>query len=151
MLVALGLVGATYAYWEDSLSITGTVGTGTLEVIFNSTATSSDNEETYDVGSVQCEVADDGKSATVTITNAYPGYQANCTFTIENTGTIPAKIKAINNDATDPLTVVVDGLNAGDVIETSKTFNVVTTVGQNAAEDTPYSYTITIDVGQFNE
>lgn len=163
MLVALGLVGATYAYWSDSLSISGSVSTGNLDVKLNSTTQSSDSDDTmqYNVGSVTCSVdPNDDDRATVTITDAYPDYQATCTFTIENTGTIPAKIMDIsvtdnsgNPLDTSVLDVTVNGLSEGDVIEAgaSQMFKVVTTVGQNAAEGASYSYTITIDVGQFNE
>lgn len=154
MLVALGLVGATYAYWEDSLSISGSVSTGNLDVQF-SNGSPSDNEGTYDVGDVSCEITG-AKTAKITVTNAYPGYVATCTFTIENTGTIPAKISETVNNNNDEIDVSTswNGLDANNVLGANggvATLTVQTTVTESAQEDGYYEYTITINVGQFNE
>lgn len=84
LLVALGLVGATYAAWSDTVQVTGTVSTGTFEV---------------DITEVSCNApplaqvssSKQNGNATVTVGNAYPGLEFTCTFTVENKGTIPAK------------------------------------------------------------
>ncbi len=154
LLVGLGLAAATYAYWSDSLSISGTVSTGNLDVQF-ADSSASDNEDAYDVASVTCEILDE-KTAKITVDNAYPGYEATCSFDVENTGTIPAKIKdtSVNNPNTE---ISVDyswsGLDANNVLAVggTATLDVVTTVTEDAAEDSTYTYTISIDVGQFNE
>lgn len=57
----------------------------------------------YDVASIDCElVADDEgdengdyQTLTITIDNAYPCYYGNIAFTIDNLGSIPAKVESI--------------------------------------------------------
>ncbi len=155
LLVGLGLAAATYAYWSESMTINGTVSTGVLDVKFVSSS-ASDNEDDYDVASVACEIID-AETAKITVENAYPGYVATCVFDVLNSGSIPAKIKSTT--VTNPYTDAIDvgyswsGLDSNNVFGPTATasIKVVTEVLENAAENSTYTYTISIDVGQFNE
>ncbi len=155
LLVGLGLAAATYAYWSESMTINGTVSTGVLDVQFvNSSA--YDNEDNYDVASVECKIVDE-ETAEITIDDAYPGYVATCVFDVYNSGTIPAKIKSttVNNSYTNAINVSYSwsGLDSNNVFNPGDTasIEVVTKVLDGAAENSTYTYTISIDVGQFNE
>ncbi|MEM2031068.1 MAG: SipW-dependent-type signal peptide-containing protein [Archaeoglobaceae archaeon] len=151
LLVALGLVGATYAVWTDQLTISGSVATGKLEVVFSSAEALQDNDpEGYDIGSVTCSISEDGKTGYVTISNAYPGYEASCVFTIANVGSIPAKVTGIEINADEGLTVETSGVYVDDVIdvEDSADLTVTVTCGEEVEEDSDYTFTVTIDFGQ---
>ncbi|AIG96882.1 MAG: hypothetical protein XD40_0152 [Archaeoglobus fulgidus] len=154
MLVALGLVGATYAYWSDTLTVSGTVGMGNLDVVITSAETTA--TETYDVATEQdCLIADDGKSVTCNIINAYPGYTATVSVTVNNDGSIPVKPADPDISADDYLDVgscTWDGLDANGVIAvgSSATMSCTVQVLDGAAENANYEYTITVQFNQFN-
>lgn len=151
LVLALGVMGGALAYWNETLTISGTVATGELDVAFSNQASNDagepgptdtppysgtlgkkdpkccgvwdftplpDNPPIWDkddavgrqllnVGAINCEltrvggvedseVGDNGKNLlTITMTNVYPSYCGNIAFTIDNIGSIPAKIKSI--------------------------------------------------------
>jgi predicted ribosomally synthesized peptide with SipW-like signal peptide len=110
LLIALAVVGFTYAWWTETLTISGTISTGNLNVEFTD-VTCKDNEGTLDVGT--CSASATGKQkVTVTMGNAYPCYECDVDFMIHNTGTIPAKIMSIKlieiSKGTDKKTVNVE-------------------------------------------
>jgi len=154
LLFGLLVAAATYAYWSQTLTITGTVGTGILDA--NITAvTTGDNENVYDVGSINVTIAPDQKSALITISNSYPGYVAYANFSIVNTGTIPVKLSdTVTNDNTAEINVATSwsGLDSNNVLLPGQTayLNVTTTVTDLAAQNTTYTFTVTINVNQFN-
>lgn len=156
LVLSLGLMGAALAYWNETLTIEGTVAMGELDVKFSeqwsndpppdgpggsfepadgvdglgrkgnptdgyydpcccgvwdwtgwpaSPPVWGDCYKDYNVGSIDCElifVADpddpnnDGDNLlTITMTNVYPSYCGNIAFTIDNIGTLPAKIQSV--------------------------------------------------------
>lgn len=153
LLLGLLVVAATYAYWSQTLSISGTVSTGYLQAkIVN--VTTYDNEVTYDVGTITATIGANGTSATITISNAYPGYNATAVFTIKNTGSIPVKLSdVVNNNNTEiNVTTTWSGLDANGVLlpNSTATLTVLTSVTDLAAQNSTYTYNITINVAQFN-
>lgn len=149
LMIALAVLGFAYAYWNETLTIAGTVETGELDVKFSS-ATCTDNEGGIDVGT--CTVSTTDQTMTVTIENAYPSYECTVTFTIDNTGTIPAKVTATDIPTVAELSITLEGLSVGQVI--SKDGGVSATlkihVTGTAAEGSTYTFTVTIVFGQFN-
>ena len=103
MLIALGLMGAGYAAWADTLFIGGMVEHGTV-------TTGLDPSNYYcftdppEVGGISCRVVSStvaNDTLEITITEAV--YEINevqvhyyCDYNILNTGTIPVKIQDIN-------------------------------------------------------
>jgi len=75
------------------------------KLIFTSTS-ASDNEETFtpvkEVGQTTSCITYCGKKLTVTIYNAYPGYQGIVDFCVRNTGSTAASITGITIDNHDP-------------------------------------------------
>jgi len=98
LAVAVMLMGAGYAYWTQSLTITNSVSTGYLDVQFV-----DGSEMDWDDGilpfsdlvSASKEIAPGGQSMTFTVENLYPGAGAALHFGIKNTGTVNAKVAEI--------------------------------------------------------
>jgi predicted ribosomally synthesized peptide with SipW-like signal peptide len=93
VLIALAVVGFSYAWWNETLTINGTISTGNLAVEFTD-VTCNDNEGTLNVGTCSASATEQQK-VTVTMDNAYPCYECDVDFMIHNIGTIPAKIMSI--------------------------------------------------------
>lgn len=78
-IILIGLmVSATAANWTAQLKITGNITTSEMEVILSLPAGECyDNEITKDIGKVSCSF-ENLELIKVTITNAYPSYEAWC-------------------------------------------------------------------------
>lgn len=97
LIISLGLMGAGYAYWTDTLTINNTVSTGELKVEFDKDfcfgflpgIISADNvgEDYIERDILQSE---DNKTLTVTVNNMYPNSMALYAAKLENKGSIPA-------------------------------------------------------------
>lgn len=96
LVIALAGLGAAFAQWTETLHIGTSASTGYLQLGLTNTGC-FDNDGDPGVGLISCAQTGGGPGYdftefTITVTNAYPGYVGRCTFDIENTGTIPAKI-----------------------------------------------------------
>jgi len=87
VLIAIMVAGLAYAHWSETLVISGTVKTGTLDLTLSCECSDND-DDSKDVGEVSCNIV--GDTLTITVSNAYPCYQVSGTIDIENTGTVPA-------------------------------------------------------------
>jgi len=98
ILIALSILGFAYAQWNDVITISNTMEFGHLTIRFVEPLKFWDNDDTTkDVGKIYCEyVVPDPEGGfenlTVAITNAYPGYEAYCNFTLKNIGTMTEHI-----------------------------------------------------------
>lgn len=133
LVLSLGLMGAGLAYWNETLTISGTVATGDLDVEFtdvssNDPSGSNDPGQTMDVA--ECIVTTDGPDGdgssdpndtgldgiTIDINNAYPCYSPVVSFTVKNCGSIPVKIAAITiGDTYSSFSGDID--NTNDVVD----------------------------------
>lgn len=118
LVVAIMLMGAGYAYWQDTLVINNSMSTGELNVRFTNLANNytrgGDNQggqlpdgksKNYWAAYVNHEgliaghngpgtiISPDGKTVTTLVTNMYPGAYAQYYGELENNGTIPAVFK----------------------------------------------------------
>ncbi|HID40933.1 MAG TPA: hypothetical protein EYP33_02125 [Pyrodictium sp.] len=103
-LLALTAIGLTYAQWSETLSLTATISTGSLDVdIKANRATGVEMSSQYlDVSlNLTSTDSDQGNELlSIIIEKAYPGAEVNVTFTLENVGTIPAlATMKLNTDA----------------------------------------------------
>jgi hypothetical protein len=89
LLIALSTLGLAYGAWSDQLNINGTVTTGTFNVSMDYIYYD------YDVAGCTAALSADGKTLTVTVANAYPGYHCGGGVSIRNLGTVPAKINGL--------------------------------------------------------
>ena len=98
LVIALGTFGVGYATWSDNVTVEETVYSGTWEVEL--TGPGCDLADTCE--DATCDVAiDSAETLTVDIDDAPPCCSGNITFTIENVGTIPAKITKVEFIAPD--------------------------------------------------
>lgn len=88
LVLALGALGAGYAYWTQNLYVNTTVNTGELEAIIENVDVPEDingAHVTYELNSAE-------DTLTITANGIYPGYTGIVHFNIKNTGTIPIYI-----------------------------------------------------------
>lgn len=99
LVVSIMLVGAGYAYWDQTLTIKNTVETGYLDVSF--IGYDDDHWDDFpelcnsDLVTTNAIISPDGQSLDFTVTNFYPGAGASLAFVVENTGTVAAKIETV--------------------------------------------------------
>ena len=143
MLVALGVLGATFTVWADTLYIDSTVSIGTVG-----------GGLVGDSGSPGISCPASGDVLAVTVTTAQPDIEYTCQFTVQNTGTIPVKIQSISIDDVPLLVSVwVTGIEEGDQIEDGEFM--VGTVHVFVDLESPFvgqtfTSTVTITVVQWN-
>jgi predicted ribosomally synthesized peptide with SipW-like signal peptide len=89
MVVALATIGVAYGAWTDQLNINGNVTTGTFDVRMDYLYVDAA------VAGCNAAISADGKTLTVTIANAYPGYACGGGVSIRNLGTVAAKINGL--------------------------------------------------------
>lgn len=106
LAAAIGLVGAGYASWTDSLTITNNVETGNLNVEFIAPNFSSIEASASDYVVVD-PVVRNTKTVDFTFKNLYPGATFRTLTEVQNKGTIPVKFDkatvAFTGDITDIL------------------------------------------------
>lgn len=100
LVIAVILMGAGYAYWQEDLTISNTVKTGDLNVVFEENENYGDDHDNdfpkdFDYVEVNIDRSQDGKSLTFNIDKLYPGAGGWMSFKVKNEGTVPAKIKEI--------------------------------------------------------
>jgi len=164
LMIALMLVGVSYAMWEKTITITGTVYTGVVDVEFCGVTVSSD--ETKVVSSWDAVVTDP-EHITVTIDNAYPCIWYKIDADINNVGTIPVRIQSITVTGLPTYAeYTLSGAVKGDQIDTTA----MVTAGVHGAVDflpfdinihlkndpmTPmddsFTFTVSINCVQYNE
>jgi predicted ribosomally synthesized peptide with SipW-like signal peptide len=157
VLIALAVVGFSYAWWTETLTIQGSVATGELDVGFTNNATQCSEYITCKALLVDTDSDGDYDKVDVTVNNAYPCGWCNVTFDIQNLGTIPAKIgtpvleftaTALSVSLTDTSGATIEGqtISVGGFLSCKLTIH----VEQGADENKSYSVTVTIPVKQFN-
>ncbi|MCS7124609.1 MAG: hypothetical protein NZ932_04240 [Candidatus Bathyarchaeota archaeon] len=114
-LIALAIVGFSYAHWYENLWLTGEVKTGNLCARFWGIVTRTDTGKDWtcdegfnnvrqinkDIGSSNAYFIDTNKDGcndtlVVELNNVYPCYYEHMAFWIHNCGTIPWKIVRVN-------------------------------------------------------
>ena len=158
VLIALAVVGFSYAWWTETLTIEGTITTGELDVEFTGAYTLSCSEYmscevNFEDGGETDPTPTDLSKMTVTVSNGYPCGWCNVTFTIHNCGTIPAKVTVINIPSVTGLEISLEGISVGTKIDPSKTASPTLKihVTEDAVEESSYTFTVTIEFGQWNK
>ena len=89
LVCAVMMMGVGYAWWNDVLTVNGTVKTGTFDVDFVNTSIEKIGSENYLDISVNSEQDD---VINFTVGNLYPGAEFKVTSGFVNNGSIPVKI-----------------------------------------------------------
>jgi len=102
-----------------------------------------------DVGCCTCviEPVVNPTNATVTIGNAYPGYECRINFTIQNIATEQVTITIVNVTAPSAISVIADPSLKGTILEQWDEADGFIDVQVNdlAAQSTTYNFTVKID------
>jgi len=191
LVIALGGLGVGYAMWSDTINIQGSVNTAEVCIGFTSASSFDDCDSntkdytvkpgedckwaitraTKDVGCTTAVISPDGKTVTVTLYNAYPGYLADVEIHIDNCGDIPVRIQDFvitpvgdyTISATDcdwvtsgpsELAVKWYGGLIGEQLhpdEEGVSGSFLVLVDQSAVQDTIYEFTVEITGVQWNE
>lgn len=155
LIAAFALTGVAYAWWSDTLVINGSVATGNIDPIFEAVTVQDQGNDpgtNMNVGSTAATIAASKKTLDITVLNAYPGYNSNVVYIIKNQGTVPVKLRAIV-PTIDPNLTVTNTAASGVIIGAgaSQSFTLNHLVGDNAAQNTPYTYKVELQFGQFNQ
>lgn len=162
LVIALAFVGVGYGLWSKVLFIDGTVETGNVNAVFDSTWT--DDQDTsqdppgHEKHVARCEATIDGEDTQImhiTVLNGYPSYRCTVWFDIMNTGSIPVKVQAYNLTGVPvELEVEQTGLPIGTQMEPEGKArgDLHIHVLQEAKEyPASYSFSATITLVQWNE
>jgi hypothetical protein len=155
VVLALGAMGAAYAAWGQNLVFSGSVATGTYVVnLTNVTALSDANH----VATLTATGPGPEVASTVVAANLYPGATETVTFKIANTGSIPAKINAVQYTGvpswvtiSDDVTTVTSGVVGAGATSGTCTLTITmpdTGAGQLDQGHTAISFTFTIPTAQ---
>lgn len=100
LAVAVMLLGAGYAWWQDAIKISGTVDTGKVDVQFldkiNKTKFINVDPDPYTSATAGIVPESKNKTLRITIEDLYPGAKVGFDFAIVNRSTMPVKLKAID-------------------------------------------------------
>lgn len=104
LIIMIGAIGFSYAWWTESLNINGNAQTGELKMVLMDLyckdgywqgtpgGTGSWQNEPINTGVATIQQVND-HTIRITMENAYPGYIADFHFRMKNVGSIPAKMK----------------------------------------------------------
>lgn len=161
LALAIMLVGAGYAAWSETVTITNNVETGNLSValangtvaVYPTVSATAVDGLTNRTATATASTDGDKNTATVTVTNLYPGARAVVDIPIANDGTIPVKIGAsgvANNNSNTNLTITQTA-PATIAFEGSGTIQCVIDVLDTAPENMTATFDVTADYIQFNQ
>jgi predicted ribosomally synthesized peptide with SipW-like signal peptide len=94
LAIALSALGVGYALWSDTLTINGTVNTGSVGIEWSPVTIRSD--ETKPISVMDAWVSADGKVLNICITDAYPCVTYEIVTDIHCTGSVPVHLTGIN-------------------------------------------------------
>jgi len=172
LIISLLIIGLSFAYWNDTLTIQGTITTNHFDADLSLPQPwqnyAGDNEEVKDVGYIESvEIYDDPNDEEwdtsmdlikIVIKNAYPGYEAWVHVGLHVVvGSMPGIVKEIIIDAPDELHVWVDPDWTGQQVHACHEYffdvhvRVIEVEGQiEPLQDTSYEFTVTIIMAQYN-
>jgi hypothetical protein len=157
-VLALSALGVGYALWSETLTITGTVNTGSIGAAWSADAMWDDEAANKDVSSIECHVGNPAQSELetelyVNLTNAYPSINYYCEFNVEGTGTVPVHLIGPTVTNFDPcLEVGVTDLTSSQLHTGDIVTGLISVHLTNACEQTTtYGFSGELVYHQYNE
>ncbi len=149
LAIALSALGVGYALWSDTLTISGTVNTGSVGVEW-SPAQCSDNE-TKDVSSVTADIV--GKELIITVNNAYPCVTYTVLADIHCTGSVPVHLQGIVLEGVPGCAEVTVTDVVGVQLHYCDSIDVLITIhlDNTAPQGSVLSFSASVDAYQYNE
>lgn len=172
LVCVIMLMGVGYAWWTDSVTISGITETGIMDVYFKDA--SCEFSEYVDAAAACSE---DGKEISVSLANLYPGATGTLSATIVNGGSIPVQVASVkliteggDEDLINHLLISEDNVNFVSLPEFIEEYDEsvqgeTIAVGMNKKPDTVYlklsedldeledasvNFTVKFDFEQFN-
>lgn len=108
VVLSLGIIGVGYAAWSQTLNANATLNTGSYIINFAGSPTPS---PTTGTGTISASAS--GTTITVGLNTGYPGFSGTVNYTINNTGTIPAKVTSITLTANSGTIINPGAYSAG--------------------------------------
>jgi predicted ribosomally synthesized peptide with SipW-like signal peptide len=136
LIVSLGLLGATYASWNQSFNLFGSISTGEVSIIITNVALeSSDSYESLSFDTNRAGNVVDEVNMRV-VSNANP-FNSILVFTVENNGTVPVICEGIDSSVPDSLGVEL--VAAPDRIEPGQSAPVKVKITKGYVENFEFS------------
>lgn len=159
LMMALAALGVGYAWWTEQLTATGTIQTGSIDVQIEGIGYST--VDPLNTATCSFKPSGDGKTMTISIGNAYPGYICTINFNLINYGSVPAKITGVTLPSSQsefsvtPSGVLVtkDGLNpSSDELSSfsQKPAQFIVEINPSAGQKSSYTFEVGIDIAQGN-
>lgn len=102
-ILAVGLVGISYAYFSETFTMKTAASMGSLDVVFSNVEL--DPSALADPScTISADIVDNGKNIALDIENAAPGFNATLNYEVTNKGSVPVVCQLVQPD------------NAGQVI-----------------------------------
>ncbi len=171
-IIVVGL-GITMAMWSETLKVNVYVNTGEVKVKWSEwycsdtgpdpQAPGFNNTEGKDVAKCYVTVEQwahdppDPIKLNITLSNAYPGYAVNVTLVVDNIGSIPVKLYAVNYTHLEPQDLEALSIRLIPPSDTqihpggNSTYILEIIVLQAANETTTYSFDVEFTFAQWNE
>lgn len=156
VLAALAMFGVGYAWWSETLNVTGTVDTGNLDVAweFGSPTDTELPGKNFSAATVATKTVTGVDQLTVTVTNAYPSITYTVPVTVRNTGSIPVNVNPITFANLPAWTTVTSTLATGQVHPGATVTGNITihlkTTAPIAPEGGTHTFTGTLTARQWN-
>lgn len=158
-VMAIGSLGLGYAYWSDALQVNGTVNTGTLDMRWAVGATQPDNDGSsgpLNVGSCSTS-GNSGKTLSVVLNNAYPGYSCTVTASIVQNGSVPGQALAPSGISYDSSVLGFSGFSCtpgstiiGATETCTGTVSVLSSVSASSTQGQAYTFTATLNFENYH-
>lgn len=145
LVVAIMMMGAGYAAWQETLTINHTVSTGNVDVELanGGIVVHQDSKASNGDGLARtATVVGNEQEATVTLTNLYPGAKVVATIPVKNNGTIP--VRYISTGKLDiPTWLTVTDVCPQELAVNGTGDIVVTMIVKDDAEESPEHQNVT--------
>lgn len=156
LVVCLVIAAFGIARWYETLTISGTVNTGTVDAVLSADECWDTEPAEKNVSSISCDLSEDGKTLNVKVVNAYPCVDYYCKFNVENTGSIPIKVWTMNIDRgtlPEGATLAISGPEIPYQLEPQEAgyWTLHLHLDNTAEEGQTYTFSVSIDAGQWNE
>ncbi|RLG56696.1 MAG: hypothetical protein DRN83_03440 [Hadesarchaea archaeon] len=172
LIIALGMSGVAFAHWSETLYINGTVYTGELDAEWSVHSIWDNEPSNKDVSGMTITPVDsdsdgDYDQLDVVISNAYPSIDYYAILDVHNNGSIPLHtyITIDPGNLPDGTTLEFTGINdifGGPPVPPLENGAQIhpgrwayarlhVHLPQSAAENTTYTFTITVEAVQWNE
>jgi hypothetical protein len=164
LILSLAITGVAFAHWTDTLYINGTVNTGTFDAELSVGEGYDSEPPCKDVSSISGTLSDDKNTITVTVSNAYPCIDYYLPIDLHCVGSVPLIIQSIeynrgNLPENTTLEIIPDPAHPSEnVIRVGTQLHQCQTaygllhlhLDEDAAENTTYTFSVTINVVQWN-